>query len=135
MVVSIGSIEGNANGKDLYSQLARTHHRSRADVLAGHLDAGALMTNRRSVLAVAAQVYDKDELSERDQTFLDAISKAGRDWSDALTSANIQFGGGSVAWQAVKNLATRQRDQEYARALAALEAHDDQEIEQLQAAE
>lgn len=85
------------------------------------------------VLAVAAFVYDKDTLNDADTTFLDAITKANLAWGEALDSANKTYGGGSDAWRAVKNLATRQRDDEYRRALAALEAHD--EIEFAQAAE
>lgn len=91
------------------------------------------MTNRSSVLSVAAVVYDQDTHSEADIAFLAATAKANQDWLDALNSANISFGGGSEAWQAVKRLATRQRDAAYAIALSALEAND--EIEFAEAAE
>lgn len=87
------------------------------------------MTNAAQVLAVAAVVWDQDTHSEADMEFLFAISAADREWLDALNSANIQWGGGSVEWQAVKRLATRQRDAAYARALAALEAHDEEFLE------
>lgn len=85
------------------------------------------------VLAVAAVVFDQENHSAADMQFLDAIAKAGMDWSDALANANINFGGGSEAWWATKRLATRQRDAAYAAALAEVEAHDDQEITQLAA--
>jgi hypothetical protein len=93
------------------------------------------MTNAATVLAVAAVVYDQDTHSEADMEFLFAIAAADREWLDALNAANLNFGGGSEAWQAVKNLATRSRDKAYADALAALEAHDDADDELLQAAE
>jgi hypothetical protein len=83
------------------------------------------MTNAATVLAVAAVVYDQDTHNEADLAFLDAISRADREWLDALNAANLNFGGGSEAWQAVKRLATRSRDKAYAAALAALEAHDE----------
>lgn len=92
------------------------------------------MTNAAQVLAVAAVVYDQDTHSEADLAFLDAMAKADREWLDALSAANINFGGGSEAWQAVKRLATRSRNDAYARALAALEAHDFED-ELLEAAE
>jgi hypothetical protein len=90
------------------------------------------MTNAAQVLAVAAVVYDQETHSEADLAFLDAMAKADREWLDQLSAANINFGGGSEAWQAVKRLATRSRNDAYARALVALEANDD---EFLQAAE
>lgn len=87
-----------------------------------------------TVQAVAAVVWDQEFHSEADLAFLAAISKADSEWVSALDTANITFGAGSEAWQAVKRLATRQRDADYAKALAELEAHDDEEFE-LQAAE
>lgn len=94
------------------------------------------MTKTASALAVAAVVYDQDTHSDADLAFLDAMAKADREWLDQLSAANINFGGGSEAWQAVKRLATRSRDKAYADALAALEAHDFEDDEQqLQAAE
>ncbi len=92
------------------------------------------MTSRRSALAVAAAIYDDESHSDADIAFLDAMSRADREWLDALNAANINFGGGSEAWNAVKRLATRTRDQAYQRALAELEAGDDAELFQ-QAAE
>ena len=88
-----------------------------------------------TVLAVAAVVWDQDSHSEADMEFLFAINAAGKEWTDQLNAANINFGAGSDAWQAVKNLATRQRDAAYAAALTALEAHDFADDELLQAAE
>jgi ketosteroid isomerase-like protein len=82
------------------------------------------MTNSATVLAVAAVVYDQDTHSPADLAFLDAMAKADREWLDQLSAANINFGGGSEAWQAVKRLATRSRNGAYARALAVLEAND-----------
>jgi hypothetical protein len=93
------------------------------------------MRSASEVLAVAAVVYDQEIWSDADRIFLDAISKANREWGEALDNANMTYGGGSVGWQAVKNLATRQRDDNYRRALAEFEARDDEEIEQLEAAE
>lgn len=94
------------------------------------------MPNSPSILTIAARVYDKEgDLSEHDQAFLDAISAADRDWSEALSAANRSFGGGSDAWNATKRLATRQRDAAYERALAAFEGRDEEQFEQLQAAE
>ena len=84
------------------------------------------MTSPASVLAVAAVVYDQDNHSEADLAFLDAMARADREWLDALNAANINFGGGSEAWQAVKRLATRSHNQAYLNALAALEANDDE---------
>lgn len=91
------------------------------------------MTNPATVLAVAAVVHDQDNHSAADLAFLDAMARADREWLDALNAANINFGGGSEAWQAVKRLATRQRDAAYDRALASLELFDDEEF--LEAAE
>src|ERR1700744_1822628 len=88
---------------------------------------------RRSVLAVAAAVWDQDSLSEADTIFLDAISEANRAWSEALTAANREFGGGSDAWRAVQHLATRQRDSAFERPLAAFEANDHDKIMKLAA--
>lgn len=84
------------------------------------------MTNRRTVLSVAAQVWDQDSHSQADMDFLSAIGRADSEWLSALDTANLAFGGGSEAWQAVKNLATRQRDADYAKALAVLEACDEE---------
>jgi hypothetical protein len=91
------------------------------------------MANSATVLAVAAVVYDQSSHSEADLAFLDAMAKADREWLDALNIANVTFGGGSETWNAVKRLATRSRNDAYARALAALEANDDTKL--LQAAE
>lgn len=85
------------------------------------------------ILAVAAVVYDQDSHSEADLAFLDAMATANRKWIDALNSANVNFGAGSEAWEAVKRLAARQRNAEYAAAYAALEAND--ELEFAEAAE
>ena len=85
------------------------------------------MANRRTILSVAAQVWDQDSHSQADMDFLADITRADREWLDALNTANLTFGGGSEAWNAVKYIATRRRDDDYARALAALEAHDDEE--------
>ena len=84
------------------------------------------MSNYHSALAVAAVVYDQDNHSEADFAFLDAISKADREWIDELNNAKIQWGPGE-AFQTVKRLATRTRDRAYERALAALEANDFEE--------
>lgn len=92
-------------------------------------------TSHRSALAVAAVVHDQDNHSAADLAFLDAMSRADREWIDALNSANITWGGGSEAWQIVKRLATRTRDQAYVAALAALEASDFEDAELLEAAE
>jgi hypothetical protein len=89
------------------------------------------MSNAATVLADAAVVHDQDNHSAADLAFLDAMAKADREWLDALSAANINFGAGSEAWQAVKRLATRSRDKAYADALAALEAHDDADDELL----
>ncbi len=86
-----------------------------------------------TVLAVAATVYDQDSHSDADIEFLFAINAAGKEWIDSCNSAKITFGPGE-AFEAVKRLATRSRDAAYAKALAALESHDDEEFE-LQAAE
>ena len=83
--------------------------------------------------SIAAVIYDQDTHSEADLAFLDAVALAGREWVQALNAANITFGGGSEAWNAVKRLATRSRDDAYARALNELEAQD--EIEWAEAAE
>jgi hypothetical protein len=82
-----------------------------------------------TVQAVAAVVWDQAFHSEADLAFLAAISKANSEWVGALDTANITFGAGSEAWEAVKRLATRQRDAAYARALAELEAHDEEWLE------
>lgn len=82
------------------------------------------MTNRSSVLSVAAVVYDQDTHSEADMIFLEAIGAANDEWHAQMRAANLNFGGGSEAWQAVKRLATRQRDAAYAEALNILEATD-----------
>ena len=76
-----------------------------------------------TVLAVAATVWDQDSHSEADLAFLDAINAAGKEWVDQLNTAKVTFGPGET-WEAVKRLATRQRDAAYAAALAELEAHD-----------
>jgi hypothetical protein len=73
------------------------------------------------VLAVAAVVYDQDTHNEADMAFLAAVAKADREWIDNLNSVKITFGPGDV-FEAVKRLATRERDQSLARALAELEA-------------
>lgn len=91
------------------------------------------MTDAAEITSTAARVYDQDSHSEADFAFLAEIASADREWSEAMAAANIQFGGGSVAWQAVKNLATRSRDAAYVRALATLEAQDDEAF--LEAAE
>jgi hypothetical protein len=93
------------------------------------------MTDSYSILTIAARVYDQDGLSPRDEAFLDAINKAGREHSDALRHAAIHYGSGSDIWQAVQRLSTRQRDADYAHALAVFEAQDDDEVQLLQAAE
>jgi len=85
------------------------------------------------ILAVAAVVWDQDSHSEADLAFLAAIAKADSEWVGALNTANITFGAGSEAWEAVKRLATRQRNAVYASAFAALEAND--ELEFAEAAE
>jgi hypothetical protein len=92
-----------------------------------------MATDICSVLTIAARVYDKDTLSPRDEAFLDAINLAHREWSDSIAHAAIHYGSGSDIWEAVKRLSTRQRDADYANALAVFEAHDDEAF--LQAAE
>lgn len=74
---------------------------------------------------IAAVVYDQETHSEADLAFLDAIARADREWIDQLSAANKNFGGGSDAWQAVKHLATRVRDDAYAIAMNELEEQDD----------
>ena len=54
-----------------------------------------------TVQAVAAVVWDQDTHSEADLAFLAAISKADSEWVGALDTANITFGAGSEAWEAV----------------------------------
>ncbi len=93
------------------------------------------MTSRSSVLSVAAVVYDQDTHSESDIAFLEAIGAANDEWHAQMRAANLNFGGGSESWEAVKRLATRSRDEAYARALARLEAHDEIEPELQTAAE
>lgn len=83
------------------------------------------------IRAIAATVHDQDSHSEADLAFLDALWKADSEWHEHLHSANIEFGGGSEAWQAVKRMATRRQLDAYKAALAALEAADDLEFEQL----
>jgi hypothetical protein len=94
-----------------------------------------MATDIYSILTIAARVYDQDNLSPRDEAFLDAINKAGRDHSDAIAHAAIHYGQGSDVCEAVMRLSTRQRDAEYAHALAVFEAQDDDEIQFAQAAE
>ena len=74
------------------------------------------------VYAVAAVVWDQSLHSEADIEFLDAIAKADRAWVDTLNSAKLTWKGDFKVWDAVKRLATRERDQQLARALAELEA-------------
>lgn len=81
-----------------------------------------------AIRSLAAKVYDKDGHTEADLAFLRAIREANEANSAALLSANIEFGGGSEAWQAVKNLANRQMEADYARALAVYEAGDEFEF-------
>jgi hypothetical protein len=76
------------------------------------------------VLAVAAVVYDQDSHNEADMAFLASVNAADKEWADQLNAANINFGAGSEAWQAVKRLATKTREVALARALAEFEAHD-----------
>ncbi len=92
------------------------------------------MTTTAQIAARAARVYDQDSHSEADLAFLAAIALADHEWTAALDAANINFGGGSEAWHAVKRLATRTLDQAYERALAALEAGDEGDAELLQMA-
>jgi hypothetical protein len=92
------------------------------------------MTSPSEVLAIAAVVYDQDSHNAADMAFLDAIAKADREWLDALNGTKAMFGPGE-AFEAVKHLATRQRNAAYAVALAELESHDDEAFGLLQAAE
>lgn len=85
------------------------------------------------ILSVAATVWDQDTHSDADMAFLDAIAKADKEWLCSLSSVKITFGPGE-AFEAVKRLATRQRNAAYVAALAELESHDD-EVFGLQAAE
>ena len=87
-----------------------------------------------SIPSIAARVYDQDCHSQADLDFLAAISRADNEWHEALQTANKLFGGGSEAWECVKRLATRQRDADYAKALAVFETGE-VEDEVLQAAE
>jgi hypothetical protein len=87
-----------------------------------------------SILTIAARVYDQDNLSPRDEAFLDAINKAGRDHSDAIAHAAIHYGQGSDVCEAVMRLSLRQRDADYVAALASFEAQDDEEDQFIQAA-
>jgi hypothetical protein len=87
-----------------------------------------------TVLAVAAVVYDQDSHSEADLDFLYAVNAAGKEWIDTCNSEKLNWNGDVEAFEAVKRLATRQRDAAYAKALAELEAHDFED-ELLQAAE
>lgn len=94
------------------------------------------MTTSAEISAIAARVYDQDTLSAADEVFLATIALADREWHEALRAANLNFGGGSEAWHAVKRLATRTQQQAYERALAAFEKAEDEGIAELvQAAE
>lgn len=81
-----------------------------------------------AIRRIAAQVYDQDAHDERDLAFLQAIGEADEMWHEALQRANKEYGGGTQAWEAVKNLATRQRDADYAKAMEAYFADDENEI-------
>jgi hypothetical protein len=94
------------------------------------------MSKAYAVYAVAKTVWDQDTHSEADLAFLAAVSRADREWLELVETANKEYGGGSRAWEAVKNLATRSRDKSLVDALAALEAADfEDEAEFLAAAE
>lgn len=80
-----------------------------------------------TIRSLAAKVWDQDSHDERDLAFLAAIGRAEREWDASMSFANQEYGGGTKGWQAVKNLATRQRDADYARALAVFEARDEEE--------
>lgn len=87
------------------------------------------------VYAVAAVVWDQDSHSEADMAFLDAVNAANKEWADTLNGAKLQFPKDPDIWKVVKRLATRERDQQLARALAELESHDDLVFGLLDAAE
>jgi hypothetical protein len=88
-----------------------------------------MTASANEVYAVAAVVWDQDTHSEADMAFLDAVNAANKEWSDNLNSVKKTFGPGDV-FEAVKRLATRERDQQLARALAELEASEFPEFQQ-----
>lgn len=94
-----------------------------------------MATTANEVYAIAAVVWDQDTHNDADMAFLDAVAAADKEWSEALSAANINFGAGSEAWHAVKRLATKTREVALVRALAELESHDDEYFGLLQAAE
>jgi hypothetical protein len=81
------------------------------------------------ILAVAAVVWDQPSHSEADMAFLAAMSKADSEWVDTLNKAKRDWNGDAKAWENVRYLATRQRNAEYAKAFAALEASDEIEFQ------
>lgn len=120
-----------AHVQDIRPKPFRNRSHAGADVLAGYLSAVPVIDMAASaaeIRAIAAKVWDQDSHSEEDLAFLEAIDRADNEWHQQLGSANVTFGGGSLAWQAVKNLATRCQLDAYRVALAALEAADDLEF-------
>lgn len=93
-----------------------------------------MTASAHEILAIAAVVWDQDTHSEADMAFLAAIARADKEWLNNLSSVKITFGPGDV-FEAVKCLATRQRNAAYVAALAELESHDDEAFGLLQAAE
>jgi hypothetical protein len=70
----------------------------------------------------AAEVYGQDrDLTDAEQAFLQALDQASRTFIRRMDNAALDWGGGSVAWQAVRNLAERSRDAAYTAALARFE--------------
>lgn len=93
-----------------------------------------MTASAHEVYAVAAVVWDQDTHTDADMAFLDAVNAANKEWSDQLSSVKITFGPGET-FEAVKRMATRSRDIALARALAELEATDDETFGLLEAAE
>lgn len=78
----------------------------------------------------AAEIYGQDrDLTDSEQAFLLAVDQASQKFVRTLDDANRDWGGGSRAWEAVKNLSERSRDKAYQAALDAFNADYDDEIE------
>lgn len=72
----------------------------------------------------AVKIYGQDwaTLSANEDAFLRALRAADVRKTKTVENAGRSWGFGSIAWDAVNNLAARRRDADYAKALAAFEA-------------